>query len=227
MIGALVRLPLARLGRAPRSWIPIVAWAALAILAAWVARRTGSSHGADHALLGAYGPVALPLLVYGVVAATLGGDGLPRACAPLVAFGAPPARVALASIGVAILASAIAGALLAVGVAATAHGASDPPLGRDLANSAWIGALGASAYASFFSFGATFGARGGGRSVALVVDWIFGASGGALALVFPRAHLRNLLGGAAALDVSQRGAIVALALMTLLFALMASGRVRR
>ncbi len=226
MTGALVQLPLARLLGTPRAWVPIVGWTALAVVAAIVTRQTESAHGADHALLGAYGALALPLLVYGIVAATLGGDGLARACTPLVAFGAPAARVALASIGVAIVTSAILGALLAIAVAACAHGASDPPLARDLVNSAWIGALGAAAYGAYFSFGASFGARGGGRSIALIVDWIFGAGGGVTALLFPRAHLRNLLGGAATLDMSQRGAVIALVLATALFTLLATMRAR-
>ena len=227
MTGALLRLPIARLSRTPRAWIPVGAWAALTLAAAWAARSTGSAHGADHALVGAYGALALPLLVYGVVAATLGGDGLARACGSLVAFGAPASRAALATIGVAIGASAIIGALLAAAVAAFAHGMSDPPLARDLATSAWIGALGAAAYAAYFCFGATFGARGGGRSAALVIDWIFGAGSGATALLFPRPHLRNLLGGAPALEMSQRGALVALVVVTVVFALLAVARARR
>lgn len=227
MTNALVQLPLARLVRTPRAWLPIAGWIALAVVAAILTRQSESAHGADHVLLGAYGALALPLFVYAIVAATLGGDGLARACTALVAFGASPARVALASIGVAVVTSAILGALLAVTVAACAHGGSDPPLVRDLATSAWIGALGAAAYAAYFSFGASFGARGGGRSVALIVDWIFGAGGGVTALLFPRAHLRNLLGGTASLDMSQRGAVVALLLTTILFTLMAMGRAAR
>jgi hypothetical protein len=109
-------------------------------------------------------------------------------------------------------------------IAALAHGASDPPLSRDLLTSGWIGALGGATYAAYFSFAATFGARGGGRSAALIIDWILGAGSGASALFFPRAHLRNLVGGEAALEMSQRSATIALLLLATFFSLFAVTR---
>lgn len=227
MTPVLARLPLARLTRTPRAWLPIAGWLALAVVVAILARSSGSSRVADHVLLGAYGALALPLLVYAVVTATLGGEGLARAGAPLVAFGAKPAHAAVAAVAVAAAASAALGALLAIAVAAIAHGASDPPLARDLATSAWIGALGASSYAAAFAFGASFGARGFGRSAVLVVDWLLGSGNGAASLFTPRAHLRNLLGGSAPLDLSQRASIALLVLLALLYAALAVLRVRR
>ena len=223
----LARLPMARLTRTPRAWLPIAAWFALASGAAILARTSGGAPGASHVLLGAYGAFALPLLVYAVVGATLGGGGLARACAPLVSFGASPARAALAAIAVAATASAVLGALLAVLVTAVAHGESDPPLALDLIQCAWIGALAAVAYAAVFAFGASLGGRGFGRSAVLVVDFLFGHGSGAMSLFTPRAHLRNLLGGSAPLDLSQRASIAFLVLLALLYAMSAASFSRR
>jgi hypothetical protein len=89
-----------------------------------------------------------------------------------------------------------------------------------------VGALGGAAYASWFSLGAGFGRRGGGRLVALLVDWLLGASGGVMALFAPRAHLRSLMGGAPPMDLSQRASAVALAILALACALGAVGRAR-
>jgi hypothetical protein len=224
---SLARLPFARLTRTPRAWLPIAGWVALAVAAAVIARKIGSANAASHALEGPFGALALPLLAYAVVSATLGGEGLARASRSLVAFGAAPAQAALAQIAVAAAASAILGAVVAVGVAAMAHGTSDPPVVRDALTSAWIAALGAAAYASLFAFGSSFGARGGGRTVMLAVDWILGAGSGGAAILTPRAHVRSLLGGAAPLDIGQRASSAWLVGLAVLFALLAVARTRR
>jgi hypothetical protein len=194
---------------------------------AFAARSAGSAHGADHALVGAYGGLALPLLAYAVVSATLGGESLARAGRSLVGFGAAPWIVAVAQVSVAALASALLGAALAAGVAAVAHGSSDPPIAGDIATSAWIGALAAAAYATYFSFGSSFGKRGGGRAALLVFDWVLGSGSGALAVITPRAHLRNLLGGTPPLELAERTSAILLAAITLAFALLAAHRARR
>lgn len=227
MIAPLARLPLARLTRTPRAWLPIVGWTALAVVAAYVTRGRGSAHGADHVLLGAFGGIALPLLVYGVVSATLGGDGLARSGASLVAFGAPPARVATVSVLVTALASAVLGAALAAAVAFVAHGSGDPPVVRDILTSAWIGGLGGAAYAAMFTLGACFGKRGAGRSAVLVVDWIFGSGYGALSCFFPRAHVRNLLGGDPSLELTQGASAMMLGGLVVVYAALAVVRASR
>jgi hypothetical protein len=223
----LTRLPLARLTRTPRAWLSIVACAALALGAAVVLRHVASAHGAGDALLGAFGALALPLSAYAIVAATLGGEGVGRAVRPLVSFGASPFASALAAVVVAVVASALLGGALGAAVAGIAHGSADPPLAHDLATSAWIGALGGAAYAALFTFGSSFGRRGGGRAIALVVDFIVGSGTGTFALLTPRAQIRNLLGGRAPLDVSQRDAVVVLAVLLVVFGGLAALRARR
>jgi hypothetical protein len=224
MMAALARPSIARLVRRPGAWIAAVAWGALACAIGALARARGAVHGADHVLVDTYGALVLPLLTYAIVRAAFGPGSLRAGAAPVVAFGAHPARAAAAAIAVAAVSCAAAGALIAGAVAFVAHGIGDPPPLRDAAASAYAGALGGLAYAAWFSLGTTFGRRGGGRAVLLVLDWVLGASGGAGALVTPRGHLRNLLGGAPPMDLSQRTSAAALLALTLLYALIAVRR---
>jgi hypothetical protein len=208
-MSAAARLALARILRAPRSFVPAALWIALALAGA-AAERTRAWPAASHVLLGALGAFALPLFVYVIVGATMAGQGLARAARPLVAFGADPVGVAAATLAVSAVTSAVVGGALSAAVAVIAHGPSDPPLARDALTAAWIGALGGLAYAAFFTCGAALVRGGSGRVALLFVDWIFGAGsdlGGALT---PRAHLRSLLGGAPVFELSQRASALCL-----------------
>jgi hypothetical protein len=226
VIAALARPPLARLLRRPRTWLPVAGWTALALAFSIAARQRSAAHGADHVLIDTYGALVLPLLAYVIVGAVLGWQSLRASTAPLVAFGAAPGRTAAASIAVATAACAAVGAAVAAAVAAVAHGVADPPLLRDAGLSAYAGALGGAAYAAWFALGASFGKRGGGRALLLVVDWILGGAGGAGALLTPRAHLRNILGGVPPMDCSQRASAAALVGLAVVCALAATRRVR-
>jgi hypothetical protein len=143
-----------------------------------------------------------------------------------VAFGATPLRAAAATVAVVVAASAAACAVLGAAVAIVAHGSADPPVARDAIASAYAGALGGAAYASLFALGSTFGRRGGGRTVALVADWLLGANATAVALVTPRAHVRNLLGGAPPAGIGERGSAILLILLAVVFATLAVRRTR-
>ena len=217
MNAAPARIPLARLLRTPRTLVTIGGWTVLGIAFAVVARVEGASHGADRALVGAFGALVVPLLCYAIAGGALGSSSLSAAGAPAVAFGATRLRAAAASIAVVLAASIAACALLGAAVAVIAHGSSDPPVARDALASAYAGALGGGAYASLFVFGASLGRRGGGRTVALVADWLLGANASAVALVTPRAHLRNLLGGTPPAAIGERLSAVALVLLAALF----------
>jgi len=226
VIAVLAQLPIARVVRTPRTWVATGAWCALAVGMALVMRARGASHGADDVLVEACGALVLPLLAYTLVGTALGARSVAGSTTAVAAFGASPALAAAVTVGVGVAASALGGAVLAATVAIVAHGAADPPLARDALVSGYVGALGGAAYASWFALGAGFGRRGGGRLVALVIDWLLGANGGVTALLAPRAHLRNLLGGAPPMDLSQRASAVALAILVLVCALGAVGRAR-
>jgi len=224
---ALARIPFLRLLRAPRAWMTIALWGAVALVPAAMARSAATGHGADHALLGMYSVISLPFLASAVLSGVLGRDGLGRSGLVFANFGASPARVALFSVIVAILASSLVGGGLGAVVDALAHGPLDPPLAHDLPRAFSGGALGGAAYAAFFAYGASFGARGFGRSLFLILDWIFGAGTSTSSVFTPRAHVRALLGGAAPLDVSSRASYAVLAVMVIAFTLLATRRASR
>jgi hypothetical protein len=203
VISALAHPPVARLLRTPRAWLPVLAWCALALAAAIAAHARGSSQGARDVLVGAYGALALPLLAYAIVGGALSGGSLRASIAPLVGYGARPERAAAVAIGAAALACAAVAAALAATLALVAHGPSDPAPARDALISAYAGARGGVVYAAWFALGASFGRRGAGRTALLVVDWVLGAGTGAAALITPRAHVRNLLGGAPPMELSE------------------------
>jgi hypothetical protein len=223
---ALARLPLSRLRRTPRAWVTIGAWTVLAVGFAVAARSQDASHGADHTLVGAFGALVVPLLCYAMAGGALGAKSLSAAGAPAVAFGATPPRAAAVTVAVVVAASAAACAVLGAAVAIVAHGSADPPFARDAITSAYAGALGGAAYASLFALGSTFGRRGGGRTIALVADWLLGANATAVALVTPRAHLRNLLGGTPPAAIGERASAVVLVLLVVLLATLAVRRTR-
>jgi hypothetical protein len=225
VIAVLARPPLARLTSRPRAWLAVGAWVALALAFAAAVRHQGAPHGADHVLVDTYGAMVVPLLAYGIVGAVLGSQSLEASIRPLVGFGASPVRAAAASVAVSAVACAALAAALGAAVAVVAHGASDPPVARDAAVSAYAGSLGGLAYAAWFSLGASFGRRGTGRAAFLVADWLLGISGPGGALT-PRGHLTNLLGGVPPLDLPQRASALALVGLALLYAAAAVRRAR-
>jgi hypothetical protein len=215
MILALARASAARL-RAPRASISVVPWVLLAIGAAASARSSGLSTGADHVLRGTFAVAVLPLLAYALVSAVLGARGLRDATHGLVAIGGSPAGAALASVLVAMTASASTSGALAAIVCAIAHGSGDAPIASDLPASFGVAFAAGAAYAAYFSAGSAIG-RGAARSVLLVVDFVVGGSGGFGAAFTPRAHVVALLGGATSFDLSRRGSSVLLVVLTVTY----------
>ena len=194
---------------------------ALIVVSTVIERRAGSAGAVDR-VLGSTFRVILPLVTFGVTAAATGHDRLSDAVWPLARYGASRRDLALGTILFAVAASSALAALFAVVSVVLAHGPSEPPLLRDALQSAWIGALTASAYAAWFSFGAVFWKRGRGRWIPLLLDLLFGASTGLLGAVFPRGNAQSLLGGAAPLHLSQPSSSAALALSALALTLLAS-----
>jgi hypothetical protein len=197
--------------------------AVLAIAARW----DGWLHGADRVLIGPFGSLVLPLLAYSVVGTVLGARAFATSVAPLVALGASPGRATLAAVGVSVVACAILGAVLGGAIALVAHGSGDPPSWPDAAASAYAAGLGGAAYAAWFAWGASMAFGGYGRPLLLVVDAIFGAGDGATACFSPRAHLRNLLGGASPMELPQRVSALALVALVVTCALLAGRRAQK
>lgn len=227
MIAALARPTVARLYRTHRARLVVGAWCAVGIAYAVGARARGMAHGADQVLVGGFGELVLPLLCYSLVGAALQTRSLSKSIAPLVALGAVPARAAAVGVAISSCSCALVGSLLAAASTSIAHGSSDPPLSHDLLASAYAGALGGAAYGSWFALGASFGAAGLGRTVFLALDWLLDALGGAPALVTPRSHVRNLLGGLPPMEWPERWSALALLGLTIGYALLSVYRARR
>lgn len=222
----LARVPALRLLRTPRAWLPIGGMVLLAIVTAIAVRSTGSQAGANHVMRGLYGFLALPLVAYGVVGAAHGTSGLRRGISGVVALGAPPRSAALASVGVAVVASAAICGLLAAIVCAVAHGPLDPPLVGDLLTSLWVGALGGGTYAAYFSAGSAIG-KGAMRGVFLAFDWVVGSGAGVGALLTPRGHVHSLLGGPLCADLPQRTSSILLVLLLVTYGTLSLVLIRR
>jgi len=209
VILTLARVHGALVARYRRSWLPLLAWTLLAVLAAMTTRV-----GADHVLRGTFGFVVIPLLSYGAVAATLGGNGLRASVRPLVLLGAAPPRAALAAVLVAGGLAASACALVAVAVCVLAHHAGDPPLVRDCVTTGGVSLLAGAAYAAYFCAGSAIG-KGAMRGAFLALDWIVGAQGGFGSIFTPRGHVTSLLGGTQSFELSRPTSSILLALLAL------------
>lgn len=177
-------------------------WVAMAILVAMTQRGEGS----DTALIGTVGALAIPLAAFTLVTATMSGSSLAKCLEPWVRLGASRKHALRTLFLIPVTASAVLGALLGTAVVIITRSPTSPPW--DAATTAWIAALAGAAYAAVFVAGSSFGKNGGGRGVALALDFILGASSGLGGVVTVRGHLRNLLGGAAPLEMGQRASSV-------------------
>lgn len=208
------RMTAARLARSSSAVAFVLALVVVALVSL-LERRASAQLAADHALSGVALGLALPLLAYGTVARALEGARLEVAVQALARYGANR-RVALIGVTLSLmLALALSGALLALSCVVVTRAPADPRLMSDLATSSWIGALAGASYAAAFLLGSSVGARGGGRFWMLVLDFALGAGTSAVALPWPRGHVRNLLGAEPVMAMPQWGASLALSLLCL------------
>jgi hypothetical protein len=219
---ALSRLPLLRLARTPRAWLAIGAWLSLSLGFALVLRVRGHEGATDRFLLELYAPIAMPLLAMAITSGASGPEGVRTFVRGVMPFGARGTSAAFATIGFCAVACAIACALAAALGVALDHGS-----GADLVISLWVGALGGATYAAFFSFGSTFGPKGSGRGIFLVMNWFAANSGTAGSFLSPYAQIRSLFGGARAGDLSQRASSGALIGLFVACTLLTAWRCRR
>jgi hypothetical protein len=139
-------------------------------------------------------------------------------------FGSSRRAIALGLIAASMLTGAVLAALGGAIIAIVAHDASAPPAPIDALTCTWIGVLAGSAYAAMFALGATFGARGGGRFWALVLDFVLAGTGTFAAVLVPHPHARNLLGGEPPLLFTQPLSMVSLLVLAAGFTALAIAR---
>jgi hypothetical protein len=173
-------------------------------------RQHGAAYALDRTLLGAAFGVGVPLLAYGFFELALGRGRPSVLLGPLLRHGADGRGLSFGAFGVLSAWAASGAAVLAV-VAVLAAGVARERFGAELFACAWGGALAGLAYAGLFALGSHFGRRG--RLLLLLGDWLLGSGSGPLALPFPRAEARSLLGGEPVLELSQMTALVVLVLV--------------
>lgn len=198
---------------------------ALVISGGIIERRVTSSGAVDRSLLSTY-RLVIPLYCFALAAIVCHRIGLREAAWSVARFGVARRDAALGIVLSLLAASALGGILLSAVAVLSAYGPASRPLANELFTSGWIGGLVAGAYGAWFAFGSTFMARGRGRWVPLVADFLLGAGTGAIAAAFPRAHARGLLGDLGPTHFSQPQSCVALVVMGVVVSLLAVGRSR-
>ena len=214
---------LARLAQG-RSIMAAASGLALVGVVAISEKRAALFGAASRVLEGEVFGLILPVALVLASRRALDPTRLDMAATPLARFG--PSRRAVA-LGL-VMASMIGAALLAASAAAVAavlaHDPTAPAVRLDALSCAWIGALGAAAYAALFALGATFGSRGAGRWWALAADFLLGGTSGVGALLAPRAHIQNLLGGEPPMLLGQPASAACLFAMAVVFTVLALWR---
>lgn len=206
----LVRAGFVQLARTPRAWTSAALWTAFAVVAAFVAKSGGVTSGASHVMRGSFADFVVPFVAFSVVGGAVGEGGLARSVRGFELLGARPRDAGLARALVAVGASSLVCAVLAAVVCLLAHGATDPPLVRDLPASFGVGALGGAAYGALFSLGSSIG-KGGLRGFLLAFDWLTVDT--PLETFVPRGHVVSLLGGPTCAELSPRASSVVLVLL--------------
>ncbi len=173
------------------------------LVVALLERRTGSVLSADRTLAGIALGLALPFIAYGVVRVASGGQRLSQAVWPAARHGQSRRSVALGLLFTTTLLNTLLGAFLAAVSVMCVRFPADPLLVSDMLNSAWIGGLGGAVYTALFLCGATLGRLGGGAFIFLGLDFALGTGTGLVAAIWPRSHIRNLLGAAPPLELPQ------------------------
>lgn len=173
-------------------------------------RAQGAVGAADRALSGGAFGIALPLVSYFLVARVTDAKSLREGLLPLARHGMDRRALTLGLAIPPVLMAAGFAAVSSVLVVLVTRGPADPRLAADALTSLWIGLVAGAAYVAAFVGASAFGRRGQGRLWLLAADSLLGASDSFLALPWPKAHIRNLLGGSAVLELSQFAALVAL-----------------
>ena len=200
---------------------------AFAALVAVLERRVGGSGAADRSLTGAAFGLVLPLAAWASIRNACRRRRLDEVFSELAQHGADRRLLALGQAAASIVLCLAIGVLVGTLTVLSARGLHDPAMWHDVWASASVGALAGAAYACWFSFGASFGQRGGGRTAFLLLDWVLGSSASLLALPLPRAHILNLLGATPPLGISQTVSGLMLLGLTFLLLALAISRIPR
>ena len=196
--------------RGPSAALVLLLSAGAAFVIGVLERRSDARSAPDDILSGVVFGIALPLLAYLVSERACDGNRLERSVDGVARYGSNRRAALLGVLFASALCTALAGALVTIAALLGAHAWHSSSLGADLRASVGIALIAGVVYALYFGAASMLGKRGTGRKWALIVDFVLGAGSSALAAPWPRAHLRNLLGGEPAVDLSQVSAWLAL-----------------
>jgi hypothetical protein len=186
----------------------------LVLIVARLERSLLPAGAADRTLVGAAFGIAMPLFAYAVVSRASEGSRWDHALDVVGRHGLDRRLGALGSMVASGATLAFAGLVLGGLTVTVARGFGDPLWARDALSSALVGSLAGAGYAAWFALGSALGRRGGGRFWLLIADWLLGSGTTALALFWPRAHVRNLIGAPPVLDMSQPTAALSIGLLS-------------
>lgn len=196
------------------------------VISGGIIERSATTWGAiDRSLISTF-RLVLPLYCFALSAVACDRMGLREASWSVARFGAARRDVSLGIVLSLLAASLVGGVLLSVAAVLSAYGPSSRPLAAELFTSAWIGGLVAAAYGAWFAFGSSFWARGRGRWLPLVLDFVLGSGTSAIAAAFPRSHARGLLGEVGPTHFTQPQSCIALIVLVVVLSLLAVGRSR-
>jgi hypothetical protein len=159
--------------------------------------------------------MVVPLWAYLLIARVAGGGPLSSSIEPLARVGIDRRWSVVWLLVMAEIAAALSSAILSACGWWWTHGTSgpsSPALGAVL----WVGATGGASYAALIGLGATFGRRGRGGVILLVLDWLLGTGVSAMAAPWPRAYLRQLLGSEPVMGLPPWSGSLALLVLILL-----------
>jgi hypothetical protein len=197
--------------RARTPYVAAAVGAAAVILGAALEAAREPAYAVDRALHGIASGVVLPLFCYALFETVHRRETSLALVSPLARYGADRRSLALGVFALLAAGTALAGSVFAGLAVIAAHSSGDSGLFAELFASVWSGACAGLGYSGIFAFASRWGRTG--RLWTLAGDWLLGSGASFLALPWPRAHARNLLGGEPVLDLPQ--AVSALLLLTL------------
>jgi hypothetical protein len=204
--------------------LPLWLGAFLCVSCAYLERRLVPSGAVDRALLRDCFGVIFPLTAYALFERACRAGRLDGTVRPIARYGASGRRAMLGASLLLLGVTAAAGTMFAGVTVLAARGLSDPALLADVALSCSVGALAGAAYASWLVLASGVGRRGSGRKWLILLDFVLGSSGGSLAVVWPRGHIRNLLGAEPLFGQTQRTAASLLLVTSVVAVLLALRR---
>jgi hypothetical protein len=178
-------------------------------VAATFERRAWPIRAPDHTLVGVVFGIVVPVFAYACMAHATAG-GLVARLGTVARFGTDRRRAALGYLGVWVAIVALASAWFAALGLVVARGLGDPLLLGDCVVSMRIGLLGGAAYTALLAVGSILPGPRWWQLALLFGDWLLGTTTTAASAVWPRGHVRTLLGAEPTLGLSQPAASFAL-----------------